>query len=153
MQLAMELEGKFTQYILSLSLVLTSFSFLLAVTALVALISVCTRSRAPESCSFEPTASALGMGHGYQAVVPTMLRENIPTIYDPLKPTPGTPKRPLREDEGGLLERGAMMGFRQSLEGEPRRSMQAEISGPLGLMKPDAVKKMRSHRPWSEMPR
>jgi len=153
MQSVMALEGKFAQQIILPSSVLTSLSFLIAVTALVALISVCARSRAPESCSFEPTASALGMGHGYQAVVPTMLRENIPTIYDPHKPTPGTPKRPLREDEGGLLERGAMMGVRQSLEGEPRRSMQAEISGPLGLMKPDAVKMMRFHRPWSEMPR
>jgi hypothetical protein len=144
MQLAMALEGKCAHCVLLLSLILTSLSFLLAVIALVALISVCARSRAPESCSFEPTASALGMSHGYQAVVPTMLRENIPTIYDPLKSTSGTPKRPLREDEGGLLERGAMMGVRHSIEGEPRRSMQAEISGPLGLMKPDAVKHMRA---------
>jgi hypothetical protein len=59
----------------------------------------------------------------------------------------------LREDEGGLLEEVAMMGVRHSNEGEQRKSMQAEISGPLALERPEAVKKMRQHRPWSEVPR
>lgn len=93
------------------------------------------------------------MGHGYQTAVPTLQRATIPSVYDPLKPTPGTPKRPLREDEGGLLEKGAMMGVRQPIEGEQRRSMQAEISGPLALEKPAQVRNIRAMRPWSEMQR
>lgn len=93
------------------------------------------------------------MGHGYQAVVPTMSRTTIPTIYDPLKPVPGTPRRPLREDEIGLVKKGAVMGVRDSIEGGPRRSMEAEISGPLGLQNPEVVKNIRPKRPWSEMPK
>ena len=43
------------------------------------------------------------------------------------------------------------MGMRESTEG--RRSEETEISGPLGLEKPDVVKNMRPKRPWSEMPK
>jgi hypothetical protein len=93
------------------------------------------------------------MGHGYQAVLPPLRRSTIPSIYNPLQPAPGIPKRPLRKDEGGLLEGGAMMGERQSHEGEQRRIDQASISGPLGLERPEAAKKMRQQRPWSEAPR
>src|SRR5690242_12369769 len=47
--------------------------FVLAITSLTAMIDLC-RSRSKQSCSFEPTASALGMGHGYQAVAPPLVR-------------------------------------------------------------------------------
>ncbi|KAF2115433.1 hypothetical protein BDV96DRAFT_646430 [Lophiotrema nucula] len=132
--------------------------FVAAITSLAALIDLYQHARSQSSCSFEPTASALGMSHGYQAVTPAAPRATIPTIYDPKKPMPGTPPRPLREDELGLADAGAAMGVREpslSEDGDRARIDEKDsgISGPLGLEKPETARQMmRPARPWSEMP-
>ncbi|KAF2711584.1 hypothetical protein K504DRAFT_489435 [Pleomassaria siparia CBS 279.74] len=128
--------------------------FIVSVTALTALISICARFHALESCSFEPTASSLGMGHGYQAGIPATTRATIPTIYDPLKPTPGTPKRPPREDEIGLAEGGAVMGVRNSIDNTRRtNNVDVEMLIPIGFQRPEEMRNIRAQRPWSEMPK
>ncbi|KAF2730889.1 hypothetical protein EJ04DRAFT_499695 [Polyplosphaeria fusca] len=123
----------------------------LAITSLTALIDLC-RHRSKHTCSFEPTASALGMGHGYQAVVPPLARGDIPTLYDPRKPIPGTPARPPREDEIGLADAGAPMGVQEPGFIDQHIDAVSQISGPLGLEKPETVRQMRPARPWSEAP-
>ncbi|RAR01457.1 PC4-like protein [Stemphylium lycopersici] len=60
--------------------------FLFLVTFIMATIDACSRAREKESCSFEPTASALGMAHGYAAIVPPPSRSHVPTMYDPQVP-------------------------------------------------------------------
>ncbi|KAF2001357.1 hypothetical protein P154DRAFT_533897 [Amniculicola lignicola CBS 123094] len=125
-----------------------------AIASLMTTIDYCHHRRTQKCCSFEPTASALGMGHGYQAVLPPPSRSNIPTLYDPLKPVPGTPARPPREDEMGL-EKETYPTRRDSTMSEMNKEMDIEkganITGPLSLQKPDLVKQMRPARPWSEM--
>ncbi|KAF2478340.1 uncharacterized protein BDR25DRAFT_365527 [Lindgomyces ingoldianus] len=135
---------------------------LLVITSLSAIVSLCHRARNSKTCDFEPSASALGMGHDYQAVKPQAPRSTIPTIYDPFKPVPGDRKSPLlagksQDDDERVLTTGAAgMGRRDSELSERSRDGEEEkqISGPLGLEKPEAVKQLRpAHRPWSEMPK
>lgn len=129
---------------------------ILVITSIASLITACRRARDERICSFEPTASGLGMGHEYAAVVPPIQRGTIPTIYDPRKPIPGTPSRPPREDEIGLADSGAGMSRRDSglsdtTIGEIEKDF---ISGPLSLEKPEIVKQLaRPARPWSEVPK
>jgi hypothetical protein len=93
------------------------------------------------------------MGHGYQAVVPPMPRETIPTLYDPKKPVPGSPGQQPTEDETKLADAGAVMGRRDSGLSVASKESGIGISGPLGLEKPETVQQMRPARPWSEMPK
>jgi hypothetical protein len=124
-----------------------------AITSLSALIVACRQAHAKNSCSFEPTASGLGMSHEYQVPKPSTERNRIPTLYDPQKPLPETRARsPLQEDEKGLVGEAAEVGRRDSEAREEDIGDQA-ISGPLGLQKPEVVQQMRPARPWSEMPK
>lgn len=126
--------------------------FALLTTSLSALIQTCHRARDSKACSFEPTASALGMSHGYQAVAPRTSRGPVPTLYDPLKPMPR--EEGAGDEEKGFAARGAEMGRRDSVV--PKTSLESEgtgITGPLGLEAPAKVAQMRPARPWSEMPK
>ncbi|KAH7118708.1 hypothetical protein B0J11DRAFT_492206 [Dendryphion nanum] len=128
---------------------------ILLVTSISSLISACHRSRQQKACSFEPTVSALGMGREHVRINPPKARDNIPTIYDPRKPFPGTPARPKRGDEIGFTNVGATIdrrdsGLSDTTIGEIEKEL---ISGPLSLEKPDVVKHMRPARPWSEIPK
>lgn len=90
------------------------------------------------------------MGHGYQTVAPRMSRGAIPTLYDPLKPMPARLDRVVEDgdEEKGFADRGAAMGQRDSDE-RGRTVGDGEISGPLGLQRPEEVVKLRPARPWS----
>jgi hypothetical protein len=131
--------------------------FLIA--CIMATADACNRAREKESCYFEPTASALGMGHGYAAItVPPTSRNRIPTIYDP--------RLPLRFDEEKEPERtgtqekesaskNVEMGRSDSVvseEGGISFEFEKEITGPLSLEKPGRVLQIRPSRPWSELP-
>jgi hypothetical protein len=131
--------------------------FLIACTMATA--NACARAREKESCSFEPTASALGMGHEYSAItVPPTSRSRVPTMYDP--------RLPLRFDENdkpertGAQEKESMskdveMGRSDSLVSEEGRmsfESEKEITGPPSLEKPGMVLQIRPSRPWSELP-
>lgn len=126
-------------------------AFVLLCTSASALIHTCHRARNAKPCSFEPTASALGMGHGYQAVVPRTSRGPVPTLYDPQKPIPAelVQMQGGNDEEKGFANAGAEMGRRESVA----RSEGEGISGPLGLKRPEEVAQMRPARPWSEMPK
>lgn len=126
---------------------------ILTLTAFSACVSFSHHAQSQGSCSFEPTASALGMGHGYQAVAPPQPRSTIPTLYDPKKPVPVTLARPPQEDEVPFANKEADMGKRRSGLSDTSIESGTEISGPLSLEKPELVKQMRPARPWSEMPK
>jgi hypothetical protein len=96
------------------------------------------------------------MTHGYQAVIPPQPRTTIPTLYDPRKPEPGSnTTSPRGSEEIGLAISGEEMGMSRRDSGLSTRSRESEganeISGPLGLEKPEVVAQMRPARPWSEM--
>jgi hypothetical protein len=132
---------------------------LIAITSITTLVHTC-RKRQQKVCSFEPTASSLGMRHDYLAVQPPASRDAIPTIYDPQKPMPADAKN---EEEIGFVFDAADMGKRDSRssvgtsEGERDAGygdIGTAISGPLGLQNPAQQKMYRpAHRPWSEMPK
>ncbi|PVH95607.1 hypothetical protein DM02DRAFT_617813 [Periconia macrospinosa] len=127
-----------------------SAALLLGITTVASLIQSCCAGRSGKACSFEPTASRLGMSHGYQADEPTM--------FDPAKPEPAAVMM-MDEEKGSLLGGAADMGGRRSPDGSVRMGMGGQqelsdgISGPLGLKKPEDVVLMRPARPWSEMPK
>ncbi|KAF2195857.1 hypothetical protein K469DRAFT_19903 [Zopfia rhizophila CBS 207.26] len=120
--------------------------FILAVTSLSALISACNARKNSKCCSFEPTASALGMSHGYQAVQPPVPRIDVPTLYDLKKPIPSEEKM---EDEKSFAKAGAGMGRRDSGLSDRSAVTEKEISGPLNL---ERNMEYRPARPWSEYP-
>ncbi|KAH8696971.1 hypothetical protein GQ44DRAFT_633618 [Phaeosphaeriaceae sp. PMI808] len=108
-------------------------SFLLLNTTITSMVQACLRKRAKESCSFEPTASSLGMGHGYQAIVPPMPSSRPPTLYDPRKPLPKQlDEMPSTEEEEHLVEKISRVD--SGLETEQTRPLQS-----------------RPSRPWSNM--
>ncbi|KAJ4374950.1 hypothetical protein N0V83_002029 [Neocucurbitaria cava] len=130
--------------------------FLVLVACIAATVDACTRARAKESCSFEPTASALGISHGYQATMPDTPRDRVPTMYDPRKPFHADPgKAPVELDERGFANEGTQMGRRDSGLSEMGKAYdyEDEITGPLSLEKPQRVLQIRPSRPWSETPR
>jgi hypothetical protein len=124
--------------------------FLFLITFITAAIDACRRAREKESCSFEPTASALGMGHGYDAVAPPTLRSRVPTMYDPRIPSFLIEQK---EQGRASVARDIEMGRADSVlshEGKVSHELEKEISGPLSLEKPQRVQQMRPSRPWSE---
>ena len=138
---------------------------LVAITALTSLVHT-IRNRHQKSCSFEPTASALGMGEGYGAVRVPALRDNIPTIYDPQKPIP---EEYSVDEEKGLKKEAADMGRSDSNSSKSSRGSRSsvgtlvgtkedgdkvsEISGPMSEVDFEKEKLKRPARPWSEVPR
>jgi hypothetical protein len=133
--------------------------FLIAITGITSLVQTC-RMRQQKCCSFEPTASALGMGHEYLAVQPPVARTAIPTIYDPQKPIPSETKG---DEEKGFIFEPADMGRRDSESSNGNSDTERDavvfgdigtaISGPLDLQSPAQQQQHRPARPWSDMPK
>ena len=116
------------------------------------------RTREKESCSFEPTASALGMAHGYSAVVPQSVHSRPPSIYDPQVPlsmNDATAAAWSSEQEKESVGKDAEMGRIQSIVSEQVRlsiGSQSSISGLSTVQKPENSHQARPSRPWSEAP-
>jgi hypothetical protein len=122
-------------------------------------VNACNRARDKESCSFEPTASALGMGHGYVAItVPPTSRSRVPTMYDPRLPLRFDEESNLGENDAREKEsatKDVEIGRADSVVSEEGRisfELEKEITGPLSLQKPERVLQIRPSRPWSELP-
>jgi hypothetical protein len=130
--------------------------FVLLTTTITAAVQACMGARDKESCSFEPTASALGMGHGYQAIVPPPMRSRPPTLYDPRKPLPKQlDGMPQTEEEMALAEEIAPPKRADSAMSESSRysgDIAKEETWPLNAEKPQVLA-IRPSRPWSEMPK
>lgn len=98
------------------------------------LIQTIHRVRDSKACSFEPTASGLGMSHEYQ--VPAM---------------EGTQSW---SEEKGLVGAEAEMGRRESVQSAAGTGKEeAVVSWPLAVAKKMETANVRPHRPWSEMPK
>ncbi|KAH7091338.1 hypothetical protein FB567DRAFT_272314 [Paraphoma chrysanthemicola] len=144
---------------LSRALVVTAGSgcIILLGTTITSMVQACMRMRSKESCSFEPTASALGMGYGYNALVPPVARSRPPTIYDPRKPMPNTLERmPETDEEKALVEpiagsRRVDSGISQS--DDEHIDFEKEETWPLNPKKSERVAPIRPARPWSEVPK
>ncbi|KAF2823031.1 hypothetical protein CC86DRAFT_469610 [Ophiobolus disseminans] len=129
-------------------------SILLA-TSITAMVQACTRARDKESCSFEPTASALGMGHGYQAIVPPEARSRPPTMYDPRKPLPKQLEAMPETDEEKALsdDFSKIVRVDSGLSDDRKDSLDAgkDESWPLNAEKPRRAPPVRPARPWSNV--
>lgn len=97
------------------------------------LIQTIHRVRDSKACSFEPTASTLGMGYEYQV---SAMQES-------------RTLSPVQDEEKGLAEAGASMGRRDSLESRTDGS----VNWPQAVAKRMDAVNIRPHRPWSEMPK
>ena len=96
------------------------------------LVQAIHRIRDSKACSFEPTGSSLGIGHGYQ----------VPTMHDSwVEPSPG-------DEEKGLVGAGAQMGRRDSAQSKE----EAVVSWPAAVARSSTGSNSRPHRPWSELP-
>jgi hypothetical protein len=143
---------------LSIGYVITAGTgvFVLLTTLILSVIHTCHRSRGSKACSFEPTASSLGMSHGYQASMPVVSNGRIPTFYDPNKPVPNPDESAhIGDEEKGFASAGADMGRRDSAQ-DVRLADDKEISRPLALQKPEEMAQLQSARParpWSEIPK
>jgi len=174
---------QFTMVIsLSQSLVVSSGigACVLIMTSINAVIHSCIKARANNSCSFEPSASALGIGQEYQAIVPPVTRSRPPTLYVPRKPMPKHLERmPETDDEKTMAEEFAKLArvgtglsneSRDTFDVEkmeiqplnPRRSQPLHPRGPqstntrrsqpLHPRRSQRVAPVRPARPWSEVP-
>ncbi|USP75046.1 hypothetical protein yc1106_02320 [Curvularia clavata] len=76
--------------LVDLSLIYTAAAgtgwILFLITFITATVDACRRAKEKESCSFEPTASGLGMTHGYSTVLPPSVHSRPPSVYDPEMP-------------------------------------------------------------------
>jgi hypothetical protein len=136
---------------------------LLLITSMTATIQACSRlGRDAKPCSFEPTASGLGMGHGYQAALPKKSRGPIPTLYDPNMPLPEFDEKETQsrsrgssvgDEEKVIVGAGAGAELARRDSANSRMGDDKEISGPLGLQRrpTEVANMMRPARPWSEM--
>lgn len=95
------------------------------------LIRTIHRVRDSKACSFEPTTSTLGMGHGYQ----------VPTIRD------SKGDLEVQDEEKGLVEAAADMGRGSE------QSKEESVRQPLAVAKKLDAVHVRPHRPWSEIPK
>jgi hypothetical protein len=134
---------------------------LFLITCIMATADACNRAREKESCSFEPTASALGMGYGYAAItVPPTSRSRVPTMYDPRLPLRFDDSEEKKLERNGTQEKDPAIkdvetGRADSVvsqEGRISFEFEKEIIGPLSLEKPERVLQIRPSRPWSELP-
>jgi hypothetical protein len=102
------------------------------------LVQTIHRVRDSKACSFEPTASAPGMGYDYAAS------------------TGDTPQS--GDEEKGLAGAAADMGkleseVSQSGSGKEKEEEEEEVSWPLAAVKKTQAADTRPHRPWSELPK
>lgn len=135
---------------LSKALVVTSGSgFVLnMITAITEMVQACLRARAKESCSFEPTASSLGMS-GQRVTIPSVSRSRVPTMYDPRRPLPSNQD----DEEKGLVDKEIHLDRVDSGASDRSESpVIARDQWPLATDKPQQVLHIRPSRPWSEAP-
>jgi hypothetical protein len=143
---------------LSIGFAVTTGTGLLLVTSttLTATIQTCLRPKVQEMCSFEPSASALGMGPYYETIAPQTLRSRPPTMYDPRKPLPKELERmPDTDEEMALAENGFGMSRVDSglsVESKELKDVEKEADAwPLAQDEP-RVLQIRPSRLWSEVP-
>ncbi|KAF2031016.1 hypothetical protein EK21DRAFT_111466 [Setomelanomma holmii] len=131
--------------------------FILVCTTITAMVQACLCAREKESCSFEPTASALGMGHSYTALVPPIPRSRPPTIYDPQKPMPKhLEAMPETDEEIYLADPIAKVGRMDSGLSDKSHGhidSEKEETWPLNPAKSQRTVPIRPSRPWSEAPK
>jgi hypothetical protein len=132
-------------------------TFFLLSTTITAMVQVCMDARAKESCSFEPTASSLGMGHGYQAIAPPAPRSRPPTMYDPRKPLPkqldGMPETDEEKDLAVEIPKVKRVDSSLSESSVYSVDVEKQETWPLNPEPScDKVLAIRPSRPWSEMP-
>ncbi|KAF2445631.1 hypothetical protein P171DRAFT_512892 [Karstenula rhodostoma CBS 690.94] len=106
--------------------------FLSLTTTISFFIQTIHRVRDSKACSFEPTASGLGMSHEYQM--------------------PAMDVTQSRDEEKGLVGAGAEMGRRESVQSGKVKEGKV-VSWPLAVAKKMEAANIRPHRPWSEMPK
>ncbi|EMD97365.1 hypothetical protein COCC4DRAFT_197545 [Bipolaris maydis ATCC 48331] len=124
-----------------------------------ATVDACRRAREKESCSFEPTASALGISHGYATTFPPQSPYRMPSIYDQeaaLNANDATASAWNISQAKESVGRDPGMSSAESIVSQEGRlsigSEMSSISGPLGLQKPERVqpaRPARPSRPWS----
>jgi hypothetical protein len=121
--------------------------FLSLCACITATVEACSRARAKESCSFEPTASALGMGYGHAAIIPPEMRSRVPSIYDPQLPLDDFSPKASHENEKGLARKDLEMGRTDSVISEggsmsfaSKRNMTTS---------PEKALHVRPTKPWS----
>jgi hypothetical protein len=131
-------------------------SFILLATTITAIVQACMRARAKESCSFEPTASALGMGYEYQAIIPPVQRSRPPTMYDPRKPLPkqldGMPQTEEEENLAVEIPEKKRVDSTMSATSIYSEDFEKQETWPLNPEKSQKVLQIRPSRPWSAMP-
>ncbi|KAF1836396.1 hypothetical protein BDW02DRAFT_521314 [Decorospora gaudefroyi] len=132
------------------------------VACILALMDARSRAREKESCSFEPTASALGMGHGYAAIVPPASRSRVPTMYDPrlpfdlgnenaLETDVEQEKKPAGKDSGsGRAD--SVVSEEGKISFEFEKEKEKVVTGPINPEQSCRVLQIRPSRPWSERP-
>jgi hypothetical protein len=130
-------------------------SLILLITVITSMVQACLRARAKEASSFEPTASALGMGHEYQAIVPPVASSRPPSMYDPRKPLPKHLERMPETDE----EKAMSEDFSKLVRVDSGRSIASRYSDvekkDSWLLYPERKQRMaaaRPPRPWSVVP-
>ncbi|EMD66770.1 hypothetical protein COCSADRAFT_302087 [Bipolaris sorokiniana ND90Pr] len=126
---------------------------------IIATVDACRRAREKESCSFEPTASALGISHGYATTFPPQSPYRMPSIYDPevaLNTDDATASAWNISQARESVGRDPGMSRAESIVSQEGRlsigSDMSSISGPLGLQKPEQAqpaRPARPSRPWS----
>lgn len=131
---------------------------LFLITFIMATVDGCRRAREKESCSFEPTASALGMAHGYSSMVSSSVHSRPSSLYDPEVPlnrddATATAWNSFQKKESA--ERNLEMGHTETIlsqEGRMSVGSQSSISGLSTIQKPERSQQARPSRPWSEAP-
>jgi hypothetical protein len=129
---------------------------LFLISFIMAALDACRRAQEKESCSFEPTASALGMAHGYSTTFPAASHSRTPSVYDPQVPLNlNDATASAWNSSHGKESAGQDLGTRRaesivSDQGRLSFASESSISGPLSLQKPERVQPARPSRPWSE---
>lgn len=127
--------------------------FLALVAFVVSIVDTCNRARAKESCSFEPSASSLGMGYSQEAIMPIEVRSRVPTMYLPNKPQHMSHEGIIEDQEKGFAKEVGYMPRSDSAfstYSEGSEEIERQIVGPLDIMRPKDTLIVRPARPWSE---
>lgn len=130
---------------------------LIMTTFIISIVDACNRARVKASCSFEPSASALGMDYGQSAITPMAVRSRVPTMYLPGNARYESQKGAIEdiddEEKGFAKEIGPMGRNDSALSNHTTASQQEierQITGPVSLQKPEDTLIVRPARPWSE---
>lgn len=131
---------------------------LFLITFIMGAVDACRRAKEKESCSFEPTASGLGMVHGYSTAVPPSVHSRPPSLYDPEMPlnqddaTAAAWNGSQQKDSAGRSLEMSRTGTIMSEEARLSIGSQSSVSGSSIIQKPERSHEARPSRPWSEAP-